>query len=70
VLLSAISRSQHRALVHRDVVRLIALDFILRVILAGAVHMSLVINVLQVDPDNLAADVSKSRDRQPRTAFP
>jgi regulator of nucleoside diphosphate kinase len=56
--LSAISPTQHRALVHRDVVRLVALDFILRVILAGAVHMSFVINVLQVDPDDLAAHVS------------
>jgi hypothetical protein len=44
--------------VHRDVVRLIALDFILWFILAGAVHMSFVINVLDVDPGNLAAHVS------------
>lgn len=45
---------------HRDVVRLVALDFILRVIVAGAVHMSFVINVVQVDPDNLAAHISAS----------
>jgi hypothetical protein len=47
--LSAIGLIQGRSFVHRDVVRLIALDFILRVILAGAVHMSFVINTLQVD---------------------
>ena len=54
----AISFIQHRAFVHRDVVRLIALDFILRFILAGAVHMSFVIYVFDVDPDNLAAHIS------------
>jgi hypothetical protein len=58
VRLSAIGLTQSRAFVHRDVVRLVALDFVLRDILAGAVHMSLVINVLQVDPDDRAAHIS------------
>ena len=56
--LSATSFIQGRAFVHRDVVRLIALDFILRFILAGAAHMPFVIDVLEVDPDNLAAHIS------------
>jgi hypothetical protein len=58
VRLSAISLVQGRAFVHRDVVGLVALDFILRFILAGAVHMSFVVNILEVDPDNRAAHVS------------
>jgi hypothetical protein len=55
--LSAISPIQGRAFVHRDVVRLITLDFILRFSLVGAVRMSFVVNVLEVDLDNLAAHV-------------
>jgi hypothetical protein len=46
---------------HRDVVGLVALDFILRFILAGAVHMSFVINILDVDLDYLAAHISGFR---------
>jgi hypothetical protein len=54
----AISFIQDRALMHRDVFRLIALDFILWFIRAGAVHVSFVIYVFDVDPDNLAAHIS------------
>lgn len=42
---------------HRDVIGLVTLDFILRFILAGAVHMALAVNNPEMDPDNLAAHV-------------
>ena len=59
--LSALSPVQGRAFVHRDVVGLVALDFILRFIRAGAVHMSFVSNILEVDLDDLAAHISGLR---------
>ena len=46
---------------HRNVIGLIALDFVPRFILAGVIHIPLVINVLDVDPDNPAADGSGFR---------
>jgi hypothetical protein len=39
-------------------VGLIAMDFVLRLIFGGMVHVAFVIHVLDVDLDNLAADVS------------
>lgn len=41
---------QRRALMHRDMVGLIALDLILRLFFAGTVHVPFVIHVLDVDP--------------------
>ena len=42
---------------HRDMVGLIAGDLILRLVFAGTLHVPFVIHVLDVDPDDLAADV-------------
>ena len=43
--------------VHRDVVRLVALDFILRIILARVVRISFVIEIFGMNLDDLAADM-------------
>jgi hypothetical protein len=59
--LSIVRLVQHPAFVHRDVVGLIALDLILWLIPAGAMHMPFIINILRVHLDNLAADVSGLR---------
>jgi hypothetical protein len=47
--------------VHRDVLDLVALDLVLRFILAAAMDMLFVVNVLRVDLDDFAADVSGLR---------
>jgi hypothetical protein len=57
---SSVRHIQRSAFVHRNVVGLVALDFVLRFIFAGVMHMSFVINVLDVDFDNLAAHVPAS----------
>jgi hypothetical protein len=44
--------------VHGDVIRLIALDFILRLIPAGVARVALVVRIFGMDFDNPAADVS------------
>jgi hypothetical protein len=43
---------------HRDMVRLIAFDFILRLIRVGVMRVSFVVDVVCVNPDNPAADTS------------
>jgi len=43
---------------HRDMVRLIAFDFILRLIRVGVMRVSFVVDVLCMDLDNPAADTS------------
>src|SRR5271157_1309910 len=53
---SVVHFSQRRAFVHRDVVGLIALDFILRIIRSGVVYVSLVINICCMHRNDLAAD--------------
>ena len=42
---------------HGDMIRLVAFDFILRLIFSGMMSMTLVIRVLRMDLDNPAADV-------------
>lgn len=42
---------------HCDMVRLVALDLILRIILAGVVRVPLVVEVFRMHLDDLAADV-------------
>jgi hypothetical protein len=53
----------------RDVVRLGALDFILRIVLAGVVGMSFVVEIVGVYLDDCAADMTGFRiprlDRRP-----
>jgi hypothetical protein len=44
---------------HGDVVRFIAFDLILRFIRAGVVRVSLVVDVVCMDLDNPAADMSR-----------
>jgi hypothetical protein len=46
---------------HRDVVGLAALDFILRIILARVMSVSLVVNVFGMHFDDLAADMAGLR---------
>ena len=58
---SIVCFSQRATFVHRDVVSLIALDFILRVGTARVVRISLVINVFSVHPYDLAGDVASLR---------
>jgi len=55
---STVHLSQRRAFVHRDVIGLIAFDFILRIIRAGVVRMSLVIYISCMHLNDLAADAS------------
>ena len=43
---------------HRDMVRLIAFDFILRLIRVGVMRVSFVVDVLCMDLNNPAADTS------------
>src|SRR5215470_6781345 len=52
---------QRRTLVHRDVVGLVALDFVLRVILAGVMRVPFVIDISGMHFDNLAADAAGLR---------
>jgi hypothetical protein len=56
--LSSMHLSQRRTFVHRDVIGLIALDFILRIIRAGVMSVSLVIGVSCMDLDDPAADMT------------
>jgi hypothetical protein len=42
---------------HGDMIRLVAFDFILRLIFSGMMSVALVIRVLRMDLDNPAADV-------------
>ena len=53
--------SQRCALVHRDVVRFVALDFVLRIIGAGMVGVSLVVCIFRVNLDDRAADMTSFR---------
>ena len=67
---STVDPFQSAPFVHRDVVALVALDFILWVIPARVMRVSLVIGVLPMNLDDPAADMtrlpsSRSRDRQP-----
>jgi hypothetical protein len=55
--LSAVQLFQRRAFVHRDVVGLVALEFVRRIILARMVRVPLVLNILCVHPDDGSADV-------------
>lgn len=48
---------QCRAFVHRNVISLIALDFVLWIILVRMMHIVLVDYILGVHPDNFSADV-------------
>lgn len=41
---------------HGDMIRFIALDFILRIVATGVMRVSLVIHILRMDLDNPAAD--------------
>ena len=43
---------------HRDMVCLIAFDFILRLIRVGVMRVSFVVDVVRVNPDDPAADTS------------
>jgi hypothetical protein len=52
---------QRRALVHGDVLGLVALDLVLRFILAGVVRVSLVIEIFCVNLDDLAAHMPSLR---------
>ena len=52
---------QRRTFVHRDVVGLVALDFILRLFLARVVCLAFVINIFRVHRDDLASDVASFR---------
>ena len=54
---SALSPVQGRAFVHRDVVGLVALDFILRFIRARMMGIALVIHVAGMHTDDRSADV-------------
>src|SRR5699024_9624241 len=47
---------QRTALVHGNVIGLVALDFVLRLVLAAAAHMALVFDILRVNPGDCAAD--------------
>src|SRR6185312_14300072 len=49
---------KHAAPVRGDVIRLVAFDLVLRVVLRGAVHMTLVIEVAGMDGDHSARDVA------------
>ena len=49
---------QRRAFVHRNVVSLIAFDFVLWIVDSGVVYISLVINVFCVHLNDLAGDVA------------
>jgi len=52
---------QRRTFVHRDVLGLVALDFILWIIRARVMRVSLVIGILGMNPDDLAADMTRLR---------
>src|SRR5579883_3329723 len=52
---------QRRAFVHRDVVGLVALDLILRIIVAGVTRMAFVVNIPGVHLDGPAADIAGFR---------
>ena len=52
---------QRRALVHGDVVGLVALDFVLRIVRAAVARMSLVFGVAGMDLDDAAADMARFR---------
>src|ERR1043166_3713143 len=52
----AAKTSQYPAFVQGDIVGLVALDLVLRLILAGVVDVAFVIHVLGVHPDDAAAD--------------
>jgi hypothetical protein len=43
---------------HSDMIRLVAFDFILRLIFSGMMSVALVIRILRMDPDNPATDVT------------
>jgi len=55
---SVVHFSQSRAFVHRDVIGFITLDFILRIIRAGVVRMSLVIGISCMHLNDLSANAS------------
>ena len=52
---------QRRTFMHRDVVGLVALDFILRIIGTRVMCISLVFDIFRVNLDDLAADVTGLR---------
>src|SRR6476620_7178336 len=52
---------QRRTFVHRDMVGLVALDFILRIIWGRVVRISLVIRIFRMNLDDLAADMTGLR---------
>src|SRR6185312_14702924 len=56
--IASIDFVQRRALVHGDVVGLVALDLVLRIVLAAVAGVALVVGVAGVDLDDLAADVA------------
>ena len=60
-MLSNVRLIQYLDFVHRDVVGLIALYFVLGFVLASAMHMPLVINILCVNLDDLATDAAGLR---------
>ena len=61
IAVSVVRFVQRRAFVHCDVVGLVALDFILRIFLAGVVRISFVVDIFYVHLDDLAADMSGLR---------
>src|SRR6185312_6983211 len=52
---------QHPTFMHRDVIGLAALDFILRIVLARVMGVPFVVSVLCMDLDDLAADMAGLR---------
>jgi len=51
--------SQRRAFVHRDVVRLVARDLILRLFFAGVVGVAFVVDIFGVHLDDSPADMAR-----------
>ena len=58
---SGVHLGQCRTLVHRDVVCLVALDFVLWIIRARVMRVSLVIEIFRMDLDDLARNVPSLR---------
>jgi hypothetical protein len=59
---------QRVAFVHRDVVGLVALDLVLRIVVAGVTRMAFMVNIPGMYLDDPAADIAgfrvpRSRDR-------
>ena len=58
---SGMRLSQRCTFVHRDVVGLVALDFILWIVRARVMRVSLVISIFCMNLDDLAADMTRFR---------